>query len=281
MAEQNVEKGDQGESVHTVNLRVPFRILESSIAPRAGCFYPAALQLGANEHLDPDLAISSFLRSSIHSGGGESLIEASNTVSWQWGSGAPSGTVAEVAKEGEVAIESHRGNTIKKNAEPDNPAVHVERSGNDVVKKASELEVEEKADGNTGGDKKDDAPATGESADQDEELKSKEEDAKAGAEKDKDNEMKDANGEDKAAGDKRSKEEQENGENAGEDDANGEDKEEETEQPAAKKQKINDANDKKKAGRPKKSNAPPKQKKVPKKAATESGEPRRSGRNRS
>jgi hypothetical protein len=36
-------------------------------------------------------------------------------------------------------------NTIKKNAAPDNPAVHIERSGNDVVKRASELNVEEKA----------------------------------------------------------------------------------------------------------------------------------------
>ena len=35
----------------------------------------------------------------------------------------------------------------QKNAEPDNPAVHIERPGNDVVKKASELNVEEKANG--------------------------------------------------------------------------------------------------------------------------------------
>ncbi|KAK8193980.1 hypothetical protein BKA81DRAFT_281936, partial [Phyllosticta paracitricarpa] len=66
-------------------------------------------------------------------------------VSWKWGDNKPSGTVAEVAKEGEVTVDTHRGNTISKQAEPDNPAVHVERPGNDVVKKASELEVEEKA----------------------------------------------------------------------------------------------------------------------------------------
>lgn len=76
-------------------------------------------------------------------------------VSWNWGSGAPGGTVAETKKEGEIAITSKRGNKIKKNAEPSNPAVHVERSGNDVVKKASELNIEEKANGNTGGDSKD------------------------------------------------------------------------------------------------------------------------------
>jgi hypothetical protein len=57
--------------------------------------------------------------------------------------------VAETKEHGEITIQSKRGNTIKKNAEPGNPAVHVERSGNDVVKKASELNVEEKASGST------------------------------------------------------------------------------------------------------------------------------------
>ncbi|KAF2023869.1 hypothetical protein EK21DRAFT_15740, partial [Setomelanomma holmii] len=66
-------------------------------------------------------------------------------VSWSWGSGQPGGKVAEVKEQGEIAIESNRGNTIKKNASPDNPAVHIERSGNDVVKRASELQVDKKA----------------------------------------------------------------------------------------------------------------------------------------
>ncbi|KAF2760985.1 hypothetical protein EJ05DRAFT_429052, partial [Pseudovirgaria hyperparasitica] len=66
-------------------------------------------------------------------------------VSWNWGNGKPGGEVAEVADKGEIAIESHRGNTIKKNAEPDNPAVHIARPGNDVVKRANELNLEEKA----------------------------------------------------------------------------------------------------------------------------------------
>ena len=35
-----------------------------------------------------------------------------------------------------------KGNTIKKNASPDNPGVHVSRQGNDVVKRASELDKE-------------------------------------------------------------------------------------------------------------------------------------------
>ncbi|MCJ1371460.1 hypothetical protein MMC20_002677 [Loxospora ochrophaea] len=75
------------------------------------------------------------------------LIPSFATVSWSWGGGQPSGEVAEKKTEGEVAIKSKRGNTIKKNADPENPAVHVTRSGQDVVKKSSELEVEEKADG--------------------------------------------------------------------------------------------------------------------------------------
>ncbi|KAH8163985.1 hypothetical protein CIB48_g4267 [Xylaria polymorpha] len=69
-------------------------------------------------------------------------------VSWNWGGGAPGGTVAEIKDEGEIAIKSKRGNTIKKNASPDNPAVRVERSGNNVVKRASELTVDKKASEN-------------------------------------------------------------------------------------------------------------------------------------
>lgn len=53
--------------------------------------------------------------------------------------------VADTKDHGDIAIKSKHGNTIKKNAAPDNPAVHIERSGNDVVKRASELNVEEKA----------------------------------------------------------------------------------------------------------------------------------------
>ncbi|RYP73841.1 hypothetical protein DL769_004142 [Monosporascus sp. CRB-8-3] len=74
--------------------------------------------------------------------------EKGDKVSWKWGSGAPEGTVAERKDEGEIAITTQRGNTVEKNAYPDNPAVRIERSGNDVVKSASELTVEQKASGN-------------------------------------------------------------------------------------------------------------------------------------
>jgi hypothetical protein len=126
-----------------------------------------------------------------------------NPVAWQWGGGKPGGVAAEVATEGEITMETKNGNEVKKNASPDNPAVYVERSGHDAVKRASELEVQEKGDNKKGDNKKDDS---------------------------------------KENGDK----------------------------PPPKKK-----------GRPAKNpNAPPKPKKEPKKAATETGEPRRSGRNR-
>jgi hypothetical protein len=64
--------------------------------------------------------------------------------------------VAEKKTEGEVSITTKKGNKVKKNAEPDNPAIRVERSGNDVVKKASELNVEEKANGSSDKRKHDD-----------------------------------------------------------------------------------------------------------------------------
>ena len=71
-----------------------------------------------------------------------------NPVSWAYGGGRPGGEVAEKKDEGEIGIQSKRGNTIKRNAEPDNPAVHVKRPGNDVVKRQSELDVEEKKNDN-------------------------------------------------------------------------------------------------------------------------------------
>ena len=67
-------------------------------------------------------------------------------VSWQHGSSHPSGEVAEKKAEGEVSVTSKRGNTIKRKAEPDDPAVALSRSGNDVVKNQSELTVDEKDD---------------------------------------------------------------------------------------------------------------------------------------
>ena len=50
-------------------------------------------------------------------------------------------------EDGPVEVKSKKGNVIKKKGEPGNPAVAISRSGNDVVKKASELDIEKKASG--------------------------------------------------------------------------------------------------------------------------------------
>ncbi|MCJ1291441.1 hypothetical protein MMC34_002984 [Xylographa carneopallida] len=71
--------------------------------------------------------------------------EKGDQVSWNYGGSKPSGEVAEKKTEGEVAVTSKKGNTIKRKGEPENPAVAIAREGNDVVKKQSELTVEEKA----------------------------------------------------------------------------------------------------------------------------------------
>ncbi|OCF37826.1 hypothetical protein I317_05373 [Kwoniella heveanensis CBS 569] len=71
-------------------------------------------------------------------------LKKGDEVSWNWGSGQPSGKVAEIVEEGKAEVKSNKGNTISKNASEDDPAVVIERSGNNVVKRAHELnEVEE------------------------------------------------------------------------------------------------------------------------------------------
>ncbi|KAF9525208.1 hypothetical protein CPB83DRAFT_818928, partial [Crepidotus variabilis] len=66
-------------------------------------------------------------------------IQEGDDVQWNWGSGHPKGTVAEIKEDGKLEIES-KGKQVHKNASPENPAVHVARDGNDVVKRMSELE---------------------------------------------------------------------------------------------------------------------------------------------
>lgn len=226
----------------------------------------------------------------------------SPAVSWQWGSGQPSGEVAEVKEQGEIAIESNRGNTIKKNAEPDNPAVHIERSGNDVVKRASELQIDEKAEGNTG---------TQSNGDSKEENKDIEGEVQEKADTPADSEKKDADTKDTPASDQneaeKSESKTENAEAVENDgdvsdtdnkrkvdesaiaETNG--KNDDSGEPAAKKAKTDDVEadgeedtKTKKAGRPKasekKEKKEPVKKKQPKPAATEDGQPRRSSRNK-
>jgi len=69
-------------------------------------------------------------------------IKEGDEVSWKWGSGHPSGTVAEVVPEGKAEVTSNKGNTITRNARDGDPAVRITRKGNDVVKLAHELDKE-------------------------------------------------------------------------------------------------------------------------------------------
>ncbi|CAG8977745.1 hypothetical protein HYALB_00012180 [Hymenoscyphus albidus] len=136
-------------------------------------------------------------------------VETGDKVSWKWGGGNPSGTAAEV-KPDKVSITTKRGNEVTRNGEEGNPAVHIERSGNDVVKKASELTVERKGSGSgsnkqngTSKEKKE------EKADEKAEKKKEEEKEKAAeAKEDKSEEKKDeakadTNGKEAQPGEKR------------------------------------------------------------------------------
>merc|ERR1712054_165567 len=89
-------------------------------------------------------------------------IKEGDEVSWQWSGGRPGGVASEVKEQGEITMETKRGNEVKKNAEPDNPAVKVDREGHDVVKKASELEVEEEGPNKKEEENKDEEKKEGE-----------------------------------------------------------------------------------------------------------------------
>ncbi|KAF3067261.1 hypothetical protein GL218_08596 [Daldinia childiae] len=80
--------------------------------------------------------------------------EEGDKVSWNWGNGTPGGTVAETKDQGAIEIKTQHGNTVKRKADASNPAVRIERSGNDVVKRASELTTEEKKKGGRGSTKR-------------------------------------------------------------------------------------------------------------------------------
>ncbi|KAF8696498.1 hypothetical protein AX14_001559 [Amanita brunnescens Koide BX004] len=86
-------------------------------------------------------------------------IQVGDEVSWNWGGGHPKGKVAEVKTSGKLEIES-KGKSVHKNADESNPAVRIERNGNDVVKRASELNRlrgggDEEAEGQEGGQGRD------------------------------------------------------------------------------------------------------------------------------
>ena len=138
-------------------------------------------------------------------------------------------------------METKKGNEVSKKGEPENPALYIERAEHDVVKKASEVQIDEKGD------------VHNETHIQPDDKKEENGEPQTG---------------DKRAADETAEEKKT---------AEGND---------AKKQKTNGEKPKKK-GRPAKGSAngsaakKDTKKRPPKKAATESGEPRRSGRNAS
>jgi hypothetical protein len=252
MATENIEKGDQG-------------MCNSS-----------------HNHESDGPSVARF----AHTNANHSLI---NAVSWQWSGGRPSGEVAEVKEQGEVIVESNRGNTIKRTANgPEDPAVHVAREGNDVVKNAHELAVEEKANG-TKEDQQDDSTGAEEKkheekgAETNGEVKAREKHAR-------EEKLAESNGvtesESKEAKDVEINDGLESSNTA---EVETEENAEKSEEPAAKKQKtgkedkpVEEDGDKRARGRPKKSNSQSSKtsakKKEPKSAATEDGKPRRSAR---
>jgi hypothetical protein len=170
-----------------------------------------------------------------------------STVSWTWNGSHPSGTAAEV-KAGDVTVTSHRGNDITKTGTQDNPAVHIERSGNDVVKTVSELKVEQK-----GASQKEDG--TWDNSNSASSSEKKEE-----PKKDEEKKENGVNGDEAQAGDKRKAEEKV--------DASAKETEKPAEEKDTKKQKTTNGTaangeTKKKAGRPKGGNSTKKEKAPP------------------
>lgn len=169
----------------------------------------------------------------------DTLPKPGDEVTWQWSGNRPGGTVADVKEQAAVAIETHRGNEVRKHGEPGNPAVRIERPGNDVVKKASEIDIEKRAENKD-------------------------------VSKDGGQPEKKENGE-ASTGEKRKAETPAQGEGA-------------AAKAQATQEKVDGQNGRaspKKKGRPANGEAAPKKetkKREPKKAATESGEPRRSNR---
>merc|ERR1711939_1293850 len=148
-------------------------------------------------------------------------IKEGDEVSWQWSGGRPGGVASEVKEQGEITMETKRGNEVK---------------NKDEEKKEGEDKKDEDKNEADGEEKKDsEEPQAGEKRKADDEEKEDESESKK-AKKDE--------GEPKENGEK----------------------------PAPKKK-----------GRPAKNGGAAKEtkKKEPKRAATESGQPRRSGRNAS
>jgi len=191
-------------------------------------------------------------------------VQEGDKVSWNWNGNHPGGTVGEV-KEGEVSVTSHRGNEITKTGDASDPAVHIERPGNDVVKLASELDVESKGDSATG-DGKEEEKKAGEDAKEEKEEKEEIKDKEYKKEENGIAEKKEDTGNDEAkAGEKRKADEKADGDNSGvkDDDIN----KKEDDEHDAKKQKT--SGETKAAANGTKKSAGKKEKKAPAVGQTE------------
>ena len=79
-----------------------------------------------------------------------SMPEEGDVVSWKWAGGQPQGKVVDV-KTGETQISTKNGNTVARHGTDANPAMKIvsETTGSTVLKKASEIDVQEKHDDKT------------------------------------------------------------------------------------------------------------------------------------
>ena len=85
----------------------------------------------------------------------DSLPQEGDQVSWKWAGGNPTGDVVGVTT-GETQIKTDKGNTIARHGTKADPAVEIvtHSTGKTVLKKASEITVEEKATENKNRGKK-------------------------------------------------------------------------------------------------------------------------------
>lgn len=87
----------------------------------------------------------------------ESTPEKGDVVSWKWSGGQPSGRVIDV-NVGETQITTEKGHTVARHGTDADPAVEIksDTTGSTVLKKASEIRVEQKktTDESSGGEKR-------------------------------------------------------------------------------------------------------------------------------
>lgn len=69
---------------------------------------------------------------------GEEDVNKGDHVAWKWGGGMAEGHVQEVSTD-KMTRETKKGVEVTRNGDKSNPALYIERDGNNVVKKQSEV----------------------------------------------------------------------------------------------------------------------------------------------